>query len=160
MAELIAALALSLVANWFILVNEEIFSVIGKVFTEVDTPAVASVVQASPTVGSVAAGATTGAAGATATAAARFEMDSFCSLVADDISDKISLSLICIPVNFLSTFLSSSVFLEEADVESGLLLYNLVKIVKIKIVMIAIWTKMAIIRISEEISIPNNSINC
>jgi hypothetical protein len=26
--------------------------------------------------------------------------------------------------------------------------------------MIAIWTKMAIIRISEEISIPNNSINC
>jgi hypothetical protein len=44
-----------------------------------------------------------------------------------------------------------------ADAEAGFL-FNLVMIVKIKMTIMAIWTKIAIIRISEEISIPNISI--
>ena len=97
------------------------------------------------------------AAAAAATMVANFEIDSFWSLVAEDISVKISLRLTCNPVNLLSTFLSSSVFL-EVDVEAMLFLLNLEKIIKIKMTIIAIWAKIAIIRISGEISIPNNSI--
>lgn len=98
------------------------------------------------------------AAAAADTMVANFEIDSFWSLVAEDISVKISLRLTCNPVNLLSTFLSSSVFL-EVDVEAIILfLLHLEKIINIKMTIIAIWAKIAIIRISGEISIPNNSI--
>ena len=74
------------------------------------------------------------------TVIAIFEIDSFCSLVVDDISVRISFSLICIPVNFFSTFLSNSVLLvvEVEEGEARLILFNLKKTVKIKMAIMAI----------------------
>ena len=98
---------------------------------------------------------------AAATVVATFESDSFCSLVVVDISVITSLSRICIPVNFFSTFLSNSVFLGVEEVEYvKLLLFNLKKMTKIKMAIMAICINTVIIRISKEISIPNNSIQC
>ena len=171
---MISALALVAVAeeeqeaNRSILVKNDALSEVERVSIGAEAPpddvelktsaAVEGAVMVLASSGAAASEVSAAAAAAAATMVANFEIDSFWSLVAEDISVKISLRLTCNPVNLLSTFLSSSVFL-EVDVEAILLfLLNLEKIIKIKMTIIAIWAKIAIIRISGEISIPNNSI--